>query len=65
MANYAVIEDNIVINTIIAESKEIAEQISEQTCIEYTDENPAIIGLGYSDGIFEQPSAIVIEETEG
>jgi hypothetical protein len=54
MATYAVIENNTVINTIIADTKEIAEQITEKTCIEYTEQNPAVIGLGYDGTTFEQ-----------
>lgn len=43
MAKFAVIENGLVINTILAESKKIAEEITEKTCIEYTTE---IIGPG-------------------
>lgn len=52
--NVAVIENNIVKNTIIAESIAIAKEITGLQCIEFTLENPAIIGLTYSNGIFEQ-----------
>jgi hypothetical protein len=56
MGNFAVLdENNKVENTIVAESKEIAEQVTGLTCVEYTDANPAIIGLGYADGVFENP----------
>ena len=40
MSTYAVIENGIVINVIVAESKEIAEQVSEKECVEQTHENP-------------------------
>jgi hypothetical protein len=50
MANYAVIENNKVINVIVADSKEIAEEVTEKTCVEYTEENPAGIGWDY-DGV--------------
>lgn len=53
--NYAVIEDNKVINLIVADSKEIAEQVTCLTCVEYTNENPAHIGLGFDGTTFEQP----------
>lgn len=62
MAKFAVIEDNKVKNVIIAESKAIAEDVTGSTCIEYTDSNPAYVGYGYADGVFEQP--VVAEETE-
>ena len=44
MANYAVIENSKVTNVIVADSKEIAEQVTGLTCVEYTEENPACIG---------------------
>lgn len=40
MAGYAVIENNVVVNVIEAESQEIAEQVTGKTCIEQTHENP-------------------------
>lgn len=60
MANYAVINGNIVENIIVADTKEIAEEVTGKTCIEYTDENPAGIGWTYADGVFTAP---VVEET--
>jgi len=56
MANYAVISENKVRNVIVCDSKEIAEEITGHTCVEYSDSNPAHIGLGYIDGVFEQPA---------
>lgn len=61
MANFAVIEEGKVINIILCDSKEIAEEITGKVCIEYTNENPAIIGLGYNGVLFEQ---IPVEETD-
>jgi hypothetical protein len=60
MANYAVINDNIVENIIVADTKEIAEQVTGKECIEYTDSNPVGIDWTYSDGVFTAP---VVEET--
>jgi hypothetical protein len=34
MANYAVIDENLVVNMIVAESKEDAEQLTQKTCVE-------------------------------
>ena len=45
MANYAVVDNEIVINVIVADSKEVAEEITGKTCIEYTDEAP--LGLNW------------------
>ena len=49
MATYAVIENGTVINVIVADSKEIAEQVTEKTCIEYTEEAPLGIGWYWLD----------------
>ena len=50
MANYAVLNGDIVTNIIVADSKEIAEAVTNLTCVEYTDENAAGIGWKY-DGV--------------
>jgi hypothetical protein len=60
MATFAVIENGIVENIIVADSKEIAEDATGKTCVEYTEKNPAHIDLKYDPETgFEQP---VIEE---
>lgn len=59
MANFAVLDGINVINIIVAESKEIAEEVTGKTCIEYTNENIAGVGFNYIDGQFIEP---VIEE---
>jgi hypothetical protein len=59
MANFAVIKDNKVENVIVADSKAIAEEVTGLTCIEYTtDTHTPHIGLGYADGVFEQPTEV-------
>ena len=56
MKNYAVVENGIVINITVAESLEIAESTTGQTCIEYEyDLTNPVIGLGYDGTDFEQP----------
>jgi hypothetical protein len=60
--NYAVIENNVVTNIIVCDSKEIAEQVTGLTCIEYTEENPAAIGWTYDGSVFTAP--VVEEPTE-
>jgi hypothetical protein len=57
MANFAIIEDGKVTNTILADSKAIAEEVTGKTCVEFTQSNPACIGLGYDGTTFEQPAA--------
>ena len=51
MANFAVIENNNVLNTVVADSKAIAEQVTGKTCIEYTVE-PAEPGGTYVNNKF-------------
>lgn len=50
MAHFAVIEDGKVINTILADSKAIAEEITGKTCVEYDESDPVLIGSKY-DGV--------------
>jgi hypothetical protein len=61
MKKFAVVQNSIVTNILIAESQEIAEQVTGQTCVEYTDSNPAVRGLSYNNETFEQP---IIPEPE-
>ena len=60
--NFAIISGNLVTDIIVADTLEIAEAVSNFPCVEYTNENPAIIGLSYVDGVFEQPAITVTEE---
>jgi hypothetical protein len=61
MATYAVINNGIVENIIIADSKKVAEIVTEKLCVEYTEENPAGIGWSY-DAETQTFSAPVVEE---
>jgi hypothetical protein len=63
--NFAVITGNQVTNIIVADSKEIAEEVTGFTCVEYTDENPAGIGWNYDGVNFIAPGfvEVVSEET--
>ena len=58
MATFAVIEDEKVTNVIVADSKEIAEEVTGLTCVEYDQDgsNPAHIGYNYSNGAFTEPT---------
>jgi hypothetical protein len=62
MATFAVLDNNLVNNVIIADSKEIAEEVTNSTCVEYTAENPAGIGWTYDGSVFTAP--VVEEPTE-
>lgn len=61
MATFAVLEGNVVVNTIVADSVTIAEEATGLTCVEYTKENPAVIGLTYDGTLFEQPEPIPLD----
>jgi hypothetical protein len=56
MALFAVIEEGIVTNVIIADTKEIAEQVTAKTCVEFenTPDQPSI-GWAYDGTNFIQP----------
>lgn len=51
--NYALIENNVVVNIIVADDDFISMQSGQW--IEYTDERPAYIGVELVDGILVQP----------
>jgi hypothetical protein len=55
MATFAEIKNGVVTNIIVADTKEIAELVTQSTCIEYTEENPAGIGWTYDGTKFIQP----------
>jgi hypothetical protein len=56
VATFAVINEGVVENCILADSLEIAETVSGKTCVEYNLENPASIGFTYADGVFTDPN---------
>jgi hypothetical protein len=55
MGKFAVIQNNEVVNLILAESKEDAENVTSLECVEY-DENTVkpFIGGTYIDNVFEE-----------
>jgi len=54
--NFAIIENDIVTNIIVADSLEIAEAVTGTTCVEYTTESPAAIGWTWDGTIFTAPT---------
>ena len=58
---FAVMSENQVTNVIVADTIEIAEAVTNLTCVEYTEANPAGIGWTYDGTNFEPP---VEEPTE-
>ena len=55
MATFAVLNNSNVVNVIVADTKEIAEAVTNTTCVEYTDSNPAGIGWTYDGTKFIAP----------
>lgn len=59
MPNYAVIDaDNKVVNVIVADNADIAQQITGKLCIEYSDDAPAYNQGSYDPvtGAFSAPA---------
>lgn len=61
MATFAVIKDNAVINIIVADTKEIAEEATGFECVEYTSEDEVHIddiwdGTSFSKPVIEAPA---------
>lgn len=61
MATFAEIQNGVVTNVIVADTKEIAELVTGLTCVEYTDSNPAGIGWTYDGAEFTAP---IVEVTK-
>ena len=54
MINYAVIENEVIVNVIVAENKEIAETVTGKFCVELPPLNVGI-GWAYKGGTFTAP----------
>ena len=55
MANFAVLDGENIINTIVADSKAIAEEVTGKTCVEFTAIDYAQVGGTYVGGVFLSP----------
>ena len=55
MSNYAVLENNVVVNIIIAEDDWIATQPNSESYIQYDETDNCSIGGDYIDGYFYYP----------
>jgi hypothetical protein len=64
MATFAVIDNKVVINTIIADTLEIAEEVTGNICVEYTDDAPAGIAWNYDPETQTFSPPIIVEESE-
>jgi hypothetical protein len=52
MSNFAVIEDGVVVNIIVADTLSIAQELTNTTCVEYTEQNPVRIGWTWDGSNF-------------
>jgi len=52
MANFAVLDEENVLNTIVADSKAIAEEVTGKTCVEFSETDRAEAGGTYVGGVF-------------
>jgi hypothetical protein len=52
MANFAVLDGENVINTVLAESKAIAEEVTGKICIEFSETDRAETGGTYVNKVF-------------
>jgi predicted type IV restriction endonuclease len=57
MSNFAVIEDGVVVNIIVADTLSIAQEVTNSTCIEYTEKNPVRIGWIWDNKKFIAPES--------
>lgn len=64
MATFAVLNNGQVMNVIIADTKEIAEQVTNHTCVEYTESNPAAIGHIYDEATVTFSAPVVEDSTD-
>lgn len=60
MATFAVINNGVVENCIVADSLAIAEEVTGLTCVEYTQDTEVSVGYLYDNGIFTNPNPPVI-----
>ena len=58
MATFAVLTNSVVSNVIVADSKEIAEEATNATCIEYTETDTVNIGWTWDGITFTEPTVI-------
>jgi hypothetical protein len=64
MANFAVIENGIVSNVIVATSKKVAESVTGKNCVSYDETNPAGIGWSYDGEKFIAPIPLIVDVVE-
>jgi hypothetical protein len=59
VATFAVINNGIVENCLVADSLAIAEEITGYTCVEYTPDVEVSIGYLYENGVFTNPNPTI------
>ena len=60
MTNYAIKDGSAIINVIVAETKEIAEEVTNLEAIEITEELPLGIGWELVDEEWRMPEFLII-----
>jgi hypothetical protein len=64
MATFAVLVNSVVSNIIVADSKEIAEEATSATCIEYTEIDTVNIGWTWDGTKFTNEPTVIEAPTE-
>jgi hypothetical protein len=59
MSNYAIKDGSVIVNVIVAETKEIAESVTNLEAIEVTEELPIGIGWTLVDGEWQIPEFLL------
>lgn len=57
MANFAIVENGLVTNIVLAQDLSTAQECNPgKSCVECTDANPAAIGWAYDGNAFTAPA---------
>lgn len=58
MSSFASVVNGVVTNLVVADTLEVAEEVSGAVCVEYTDHNAVGIGWTYDGNNFIAPEPI-------
>lgn len=64
MPNFAIVVDGVVENCIVADSIEIAQEITGKLCVGYEQADSVSIGFTYNNGVFTNPNPPTLIEEE-
>ena len=63
MPSFAIInESGTVINTVLAENKEIADSVTGSDCVQIEENSIINIGFLYADGVFTDPNPVISDD---